>query len=102
MCKQSEQIRTEYAHYQATGELPAAWAPAVNDAELDEINRDPELDAHMAELDAIESGSVEPPVGGWITTLRARSGEFPVDRADGMDDAAVRILVANMAAGRNR
>jgi len=30
------------------------------------------------------------------------AGEFPVDRAEGMDDAAVRILRRNMEAGRAR
>jgi hypothetical protein len=59
-----DQIRADLARFNATGELPAAWAPEVDDAELDEINRDPEIAAHLAELDAIESGCFEPcPIG---------------------------------------
>ncbi len=34
------------------------------------------------------------------TTLKPWSGEFPVDSAEDTDDAAIRILARNMAAGR--
>lgn len=97
---QDDQIRADLARFNATGELPAAWTPepyrcgycfeceegqactvapsalelarhqSEFDARVDEINRDPEIAAHLAELDAIESGCAEPPVGGWITNIR--------------------------------
>ncbi len=66
---QDDRIRADLAHWNATGELPAPWAPEINEDELDEINRDPEIAAHLAELDAIESGCAEPPALGWITTV---------------------------------
>lgn len=67
---QEDQIRADLARFNATGELPAAWAPEINDSELDEINRDPEIAAHLAELDAIESGCSEPPALGWAINIR--------------------------------
>jgi hypothetical protein len=67
---QEDQIRADLARFNATGELPEAWAPEIDDEQLDEINRDPEIAAHLAELDAIESGCAEPPAGGWITGMR--------------------------------
>jgi hypothetical protein len=70
MCKQTDQIRADLNRFNETGELPAAWAPEINESELDEINRDPDIAAHLAELDAIESGCAEPPALGWITNIR--------------------------------
>jgi hypothetical protein len=66
------QCAADLEHFNATGELPAAWAPEVNDSELDEINRDPEIAAHLAELDAIESGCAEPPALGWTVNIRVK------------------------------
>lgn len=40
---QDEQIRADLARFQQTGELPDAWAPEINDADLDEVNREIEL-----------------------------------------------------------
>lgn len=53
-----EKIRQDLARFQATGELPDAWVPEIDDSELEEINR---------ELEAIESGCVEPPRFGWLS-----------------------------------
>lgn len=100
MCKQMDQIKADLRAFQMTGELPPAWEPEpdVSDAEfdrrVDEINR---------ELEEIESGSVEPPRFGWLNQIKGPwSGEFPVDRAEDMDAAAVAILLANMRAGAQR
>jgi hypothetical protein len=76
MCTQDDQIRADLARFNATGELPAAWDPAIDDccyiddAQLDELNRDPDIAAHLAELDAIESGCAEPPALGWAINIR--------------------------------
>jgi hypothetical protein len=81
----TNRIRAELAHWEETGELPAAWepepdcscsrggnaafcecqgnAPEINDRELEEMNR---------ELDEQLSGSVESPRGGWLSNLRRR------------------------------
>lgn len=82
MCKQMDRIKADLDRWNRTGELPDAWKPDLSDAEfdrrVDEINREmdellsrDELE-HRAELEAQESGCVEPPRGGWITTLRRR------------------------------
>lgn len=69
---QEEKIRADLANFNATGELPEAWEPTryVDDEEfdrrLDEINMDDEI---AAELEAIESGSVEPPRFGWLCQI---------------------------------
>lgn len=64
-----EQTAADLQRWNETGELPAAWAPDVDDEQIDEINRDPEIAAHFAELDAIESGCVEPQALGWINQI---------------------------------
>lgn len=73
---QEEQIRADLARFNATGELPAAWAPEIDDTELDEINRDPDIAAllsdHLAEQDAIESGCYEPCRIGCVRPCCAR------------------------------
>lgn len=67
MCKQTDRIKADLQRFQQTGELPAAWEPEpeVTDEEfdrrVDEINR---------EMDAIESGVVEPPPGGWLNQIK--------------------------------
>ena len=63
---QEEQIKADLKRFQETGELPDAWEvePELSDAEfdrrVDEINR---------ELEAIESGCVEPPPLGWLCQI---------------------------------
>ena len=66
MCKQCV---IDLERWQATGELPPAWEPEPEpvtddfDSQVDELN---------AELDAIESGSVEPPALGWVNQIGVR------------------------------
>jgi hypothetical protein len=64
-----DQIKADLQRFQSTGELPDAWAPEIDDEQLDEINRDDEI---SREFDAIESGSVEPPKGGWLISIKVR------------------------------
>jgi hypothetical protein len=67
----TNRIRAELAHWQETGELPAAWEPEPTEApEID----DARLDEMMREREAIESGCVEPPPLGWLCQL-SRYGE---------------------------
>lgn len=66
MCKFLEQCAADLKRFQETGELPPSWDPEAEagDAEFDrrvaEIN---------AELEAIESGSAEPPPLGWLISI---------------------------------
>ncbi len=65
-----QRIKADLEHFFLTGEIPEPWAAiapeseAAEDAEfdrrIDEINR---------ELDAIESGSFEPPRFGWLNRI---------------------------------
>lgn len=72
MCKQMDQIRNDLERFNATGELPEAWTPEVEvtdeefDRRVDEINR---------EMEAIESGCVEPPRFGWLIQI---NDGFPI------------------------
>lgn len=81
-----------------------ASSDAEFDRRVDEINR---------EMEAIESGSVEPSNGlpirdqhgriiNWNKGEPPHRGEFPLDRAEDMDDAARDILLANLRAGCGR
>lgn len=69
MCKQCVD---DLERWHQTGELPPAWAPEPNpvdaafDAQIDEINR---------ELEAIESGCVEPPRLGWLINIGLQAAE---------------------------
>ena len=68
---QDEQIRADLARFSATGELPDAWTPEQPEADLTDEEFDRRVDEMNRELDAIESGCVEPPRFGWITSRRA-------------------------------
>lgn len=68
MCKQTDQIRIDLERFQRTGELPPAWDPASDEPEqMDELDR--RVAEINAELEAIESGCVEPPRGGWLIQI---------------------------------
>lgn len=74
-------VAEDLARFQSTGELPAAWTPEVDatfDARVDEMNRELE-----AEREAIESGSAEPPAGGWLTVAIGRAKRVRCTCADG-------------------
>ncbi len=71
MCDEMKRISAEYHRFHATGEIPPAWGPTrwvddeEFDREVDEINRELELETEL-----VESGSAEPPRFGWITNIR--------------------------------
>jgi hypothetical protein len=69
-----ERIRLDIQRWLETGELPAAWAPEIDDDQLDEMNRDEAMREWQREQDQIEAGCVEPPPGGWLCQL-SRYGE---------------------------
>lgn len=72
MCKQMDQIKTDLRTFQLTGELPDAWAPEEPEADLSDEEFDRRVDEMNRELEAIESGSVEPPALGWINRIGVR------------------------------
>ncbi len=65
MCRQCV---IDLERWQATGELPPAWTPEPDG--VDEFDR--QVAEVNAELEAIESGSVEPPRFGWINQIGVR------------------------------
>ena len=85
-----QRIKADLDHFFRTGEIPEPWAAiapepvdAEFDARVDEMNRELEdvmgvspltlsEGEHRAELEAIESGCVEPPALGWINRIGGR------------------------------
>lgn len=94
MCKQSDQIESDFQRFQATGELPAAWEPepyrcgycfeceegqpcSVVPSAMELARHQSEFDARVdemnRELEEIESGSVEAPRFGWVNQIGRRA-----------------------------
>ena len=63
---QMDRIKADLRTFQLTGELPPAWEP---EPEISDEEFDRRVDEMNSELDAIESGSVEPPALGWINRI---------------------------------
>ena len=63
-------MRADLRRFQETGELPDAWA--VEPDELSDEEFDRRVDEINREFEAIESGSVEPPPGGWLIEIGVR------------------------------
>lgn len=62
-CDAIAEFKSDVERFDATGELPAPLPDAEFDRRVDEMNR---------EREAIESGSVEPPAGGWLVATKRR------------------------------